>query len=144
MFTRLRASRRAARFDALLHGAVSAVLCAAFLLFLPAWGAIAPLAAIALAFASWQWRRRQVSACGHLRIDSDGAWLFAPQGELATPRRLVARRISQSIFGSIRIDTEPGTSPRRVVLWADSMPPDAWRHVQISVARAAQLQAEPA
>jgi hypothetical protein len=149
VFTRLVPSRRAARLDLALHGLIVLALGFAAAALLPqAGGAVTLLGAIA-ALASWRHRaRRSTAGYRHLHISADGVWSLARPERLDQPDRLLPKVLTRSPLGCVSVRgplsgpahlAVPSTS---VVLWADSMSADAWRRLQISVARSAQFNAE--
>lgn len=149
VFTRLVPSRRAARLDLVMHGAILLALGIAAAAWLPqASGAIVLLAAVA-ALISWR-RRMRGSMAGyrHLHISADGVWAFAPLARLDQPDRLLPNVLTRSPLGCVSV-RGPCSGPAHyavpstnVVLWSDSMSADAWRRLQICVARSAQFHAE--
>lgn len=149
VFTRLTPSRRAARLDLALHGLVVLVLGFAAAVWLPQAGGAITLAGVLAALLSWRRRaRRSTAGYRHLHISADGVWSLALPARLDQPDRLLPNVLTRSPLGCVSVrgplsgpahSAVPSTS---VVLWSDSMSADAWRRVNISVARSAQLSAE--
>ncbi|QEI06948.1 hypothetical protein FXN63_14710 [Pigmentiphaga aceris] len=149
VFTRLVPSRRAARLDLGLHGAIVLALGIAAAVWLPQASGAIMLLSIAVALVSWRRRvHRSMAGYRHLHISADGVWSLAPLARLDQPDRLLPDVLTRSPLGCVSVRgpcSGPATqtvSSTNVVLWSDSMSADAWRRLQICVARSAQFHAE--
>jgi hypothetical protein len=152
VFTRLVPSRRAARLDLALHGVIVIALGFAAAAWLPQAGGAITLAGALAAFVSWRRRARSTlrDAAGyrHLHISADGMWSLARPERLDRPDRLLPTVLTRSPVGCVSVrgpisgPAHSAVTSTSVVLWSDSMSADAWRRVNISVARSAQFNAE--